>query len=76
MQLPIYEAKITDAQDGILAIALVDMPAVESDFMAFKAERKPLMYAVQNEDQHILFGVLMRAEFPIYRIGNSETQPS
>ncbi len=54
-----------------MAIALVDMPAVESDFMAFKAERKPLMYAVQNEEQHVLFGVLMRAEFPIYRIGVS-----
>lgn len=70
-KLPIYEAKINDTQDGILAIALVDLPAVESDFIAFKGNKPKLMYSVQNEEQHVIFGVLMRAEFPIYRIGVS-----
>ena len=69
--LPLYEAKITDLSEGVYAIALVDYPAVESNFMAFKSEKKPLMYSVQNEEQHVIFGVLMRADWPIYRVGNS-----
>ena len=69
--LPLYEAKITDMSEGVYAIALVDYPAVESNFVAFKSEKKPLMYSVQNEEQHVIFGVLMRADWPIYRIGNS-----
>lgn len=70
-KLPIYEAKISDEWDGIEAIALVDLPAVESNFMAFKKDKPKMMYSVQNEEQHVIFGVLMRAEFPIYRIGAS-----
>lgn len=70
-KLPIYEAKISDEWDGVEAIALVDLPAVESDFMAFKKDRPKIMYSIQNEEQHVLFGVLMRADWPIYRIGAS-----
>ena len=41
-------------------------PAVESDFLAF-ADKKPQMYrAIDEEKRHVL-GVVMRANFPIYR---------
>ena len=54
----------------MVRISLVDDPAVQSDFLAFKnqeQERKVLSYAVQDEDKHLVLGVVMRADFPIYR---------
>ena len=54
----------------MLRISLVDDPAVQSDFLAFAAEaaaRKVLTYAVQDEDKRLVLGVVMRADFPIYR---------
>lgn len=64
--LPIYEALLTDVEDGILAISLVDEPAVESDFVAFKNDNI-LHFSIQDDKEHMLLGVVMRADFPIYR---------
>ena len=69
--LPVMNATIEDAEDGMLRISLVDWPAVESDFLTFhkdaKKEAAPAMYRVMNEERRIVFGVVMRADFPIYR---------
>ena len=65
--LPIYECLITDEIDGMVALSLVDLPAVECDFVAFDKQEKPLMFAVENEMEHMVLGVVMRADFPIYR---------
>lgn len=67
--LPVYEAKIDmdDATVGMFVISLVDMPAVEKDFFAF-SDKKPLQYKVVNEEQQKVFGVVMTADHPIYRI--------
>lgn len=65
--IPIFEAQILDQQDGIFKISLVDAPAVESNFMFFNKEDKELKFSIQDEEQHIVFGVLMRADYPIYR---------
>lgn len=67
MNLPIYNALITDGDEGILKISLVDLPAVESDFVAFDQEKRPLMFAVENEEERMILGCIMRADFPIYR---------
>ena len=65
---PVYEALITDEFDGMLRISLVDAPAVEKDFLAFgEASRRPQRFAVQDEDRRIVRGVVMRADYPIYR---------
>lgn len=63
---PVYEAQIVDEVHGIYCISLVDYPAVESDFMAFNND-KEIKYRIQDDEQHILYGVLMRANFLIYR---------
>lgn len=54
-------------------ISLVDAPAVDVDFLAFDKQKKALMYSVEDEEKHIVRGVVMRADFPIYRrTGNKE----
>ncbi len=63
--LPVYEAVIPDQECGMMAISLVDDPAVESNFLAFSKVRQ--MYSIQDEARQIVRGVVMRADFPIYR---------
>lgn len=65
--IPVYQALADDEGTGILRISLVDDPAVQSDFMAFDRTRKVQLYAVQDEDKRLVLGVVMRADFPIYR---------
>ena len=67
--LPIYEAKIdmNDATVGMFVISLVDYPAVEKDFFAF-SNKKTLQYKVVDEEQQKVFGVVMTADQPIYRM--------
>ena len=71
--LPVFQALVSDDGTGMFRISLVDQPAVMSDFMAFKnqapaAQQKARqLYAVQDEDKHLVLGVVMRADFPIYR---------
>lgn len=70
MKLPVYEALVDDADCGIWKISLVDDPAVESNFLYFNRDKKNVCYSVDDEDKHIVTGVLMRADFPIYRNDN------
>ena len=65
--LPVYDALVTDDATGMLKISLVDEPAVMSDFLAFDATRRPLLYSVADSDRRLVYGVVMRADFPIYR---------
>ena len=67
MKIPVYEALITTEDEGILNISLVDLPAVDSEFMAFREDEKELKFKVQSEEQRIISGVLMRANYNIYR---------
>ena len=63
-KLPIYNAEIKDERDGIIAISFVEEPAVESNFMLF-GKQIHLFFA--NEEKKNILGVIMRADFPIYR---------
>lgn len=68
--IPVYQALVDSEDTGMMRISLVDDPAVQTDFLAFKAEeaeRKVVRYAIQDEEKHLVLGVVMRADFPIYR---------
>lgn len=66
--IPVYQALVDDENTGMLRISLVDDPAVQSDFLAFSAQKRvPQLYAVQNEAKRLVLGCVMRADFPIYR---------
>lgn len=64
--IPVYQALVDDADTGMLKISLVDDPAVQSNFQAF-SNKRPQMYAVEDEAKRLVLGVVMRADFPIYR---------
>ena len=66
--IPVFQAVINDDEEGMLRISLVDAPAVMSDFMKF-AEQKPVqLFSIEDEDKRLVYGVVMRADFPIYRV--------
>ncbi len=65
--IPVYDAMILDEESGMLKISLVDDPAVMSNFQAFDAQKKLLMYEVADEGKRLVRGVVMRADFPIFR---------
>lgn len=64
--IPVFRATIASERCGMLKISLVDAPAVETDFLAL-AKEAAMRYAVQDADRHLVRGVIMRANFPIYR---------
>ena len=66
---PIYEALVTSEDAGMLRISLVDLPAVESNFLAFaKEDGEPVrLYFIRDEERRIVRGVVMRADYPILR---------
>lgn len=70
--LPLWEAKIDmgDAETGMFCVSLVDEPATESNFLAFNKDKKLITYSIQDEEQRKVFGLIMAADMPIYRIGN------
>lgn len=63
--IPVYNIILNDWQTGIDRISLVEMPAVESNFLAFNESKKPLYFF--NEEQQMITGVLLRCDYPIYR---------
>lgn len=65
--IEIYNAVIADDEDGITYISLVDLPAVERDFVCFSKPENLVRFAVENEEKRIISGVIMLANTPIYR---------
>lgn len=67
MELPIYELMISDdLQDDaeVSFIALVDRPAIQKNWNAFKENIK---FQIISEDKRIISGPVMLADSPIYR---------
>lgn len=65
--IPVFDAVIQGEDEGMMRISLVDAPAVMSDFQKFHDDEKPQMFSVENEEKRLVYGVIMRADFPIYR---------
>lgn len=56
-----------DDNTGLDAISLVSTPAVEIDFLCFEKDDSIEISFSANEDKHIISGIALRADFPIYR---------
>lgn len=65
--IPVYRVLVDDG-DGMVRVSLVDDPAVMSDFVAFDRQRPAQRFAVQDEEKRIVFGVVARADFPVFRV--------
>lgn len=73
--MKLYDISIdpTDFETGLNAISLVENPAVEVDFLAFaKDESAVLQFA--DEERHIITGIALLADTPIYRIAPDRTE--
>ena len=64
---PVFVAGMETDACGMQRVSLVDYPAVEKNFLAFDKQEKVELYTVQDEDKQIVRGVLMRANYPIFR---------
>jgi hypothetical protein len=71
MELPIIELTLEELEQGVDATALVENPAIQRNWMAFK-EHKSYEFKTHNEDKRILAGALMVADFPMYRNMNGK----
>lgn len=68
--IPLFEVMMPNDDTGMFRLSLVDDPAVESTFLSFDKDKKVAIYAIANEEQRIVYGVIMRANWPIYRNDN------
>lgn len=50
---------------GMFTISLVEEPAVETNWLKFNKDK--FNFNIEDEEQRIITGVVMRADFPIYR---------
>lgn len=67
MELPVFELIISDNPTDdteVNYVSLVDMPAIQRDFLAFKRQAR---FAIQDEEQRIVTGPAMIPDLPIYR---------
>jgi len=66
--LPIFELILTDDQSsGVSAVALVDKPAIELNWLMFSKEAQHVQFKATDEDRRIITGALMTPDKPIYR---------
>ena len=65
--LPVYKAEINAEDEGMFCISLVQNPAVEADFLAFDKDKELLKFTVENEEKRLVRGLVMAADFLIYR---------
>lgn len=63
--LPVFRAVLDEK--GMVRVSLVTSPAVNKDFIAYEEQQAPITYAVEDEDKRLVYGVVMRANYPIYR---------
>jgi len=74
MKLPLIALDIEEdieSESGVFACGLVDMPAIERNWMAFD---KQVKFTIHNEEKRILAGFLMVANQPIYRFDKETKQ--
>lgn len=70
MEKEVFELIIDDTKEsGVDYIALVDYPAIESNWIAFSKEKQT--FAIQDEEKRIVSGYFMKADLPIIRVDDS-----
>ena len=70
-KIEVFELVIdTDDESGVTAIALVDQPAIESNWMAF-SKQSEYKFNVKDEEKRIIEGYFMVADLLIPRIGDN-----
>lgn len=63
--------RVKPSTSDVYAISLVEDEAVESGFVVL-SKQTPMDFKIQNEEKRMLYGVALRADFPIYRCYGDE----
>ena len=67
--MELYELIIDESKEmGVDYIALVDRPAIESNWQAFNKQEVKQQFKIESEDKRIVSGYLMKADLPILRV--------
>ena len=75
--LPCYSLNIDDSENtGCFKISLVDFPAVETSFLCFDKDKEPekFNFKVTDDEKHIVTGIALRCNMPIYRVAPDGTE--
>lgn len=69
MKIPVYliDIDLNDESTGMGAISFVEDPAIESNFLYFDKDKKPMMFQVENEMEHKVTGCAIWCNKQIYR---------
>lgn len=59
--------RVKPSTSDIFAVSLVEEEAVESGFIALSKHKQTMDFKIHNEEKRMLYGVALRADFPIYR---------
>lgn len=62
--LKCYE--INEDESDIYAISLVEIPAIDSNFI-YLSEQKPTYIQLESDEKRMVYGCALRADYPIYR---------
>lgn len=73
--IPVFQLTIDELSNefGVSVMSFVDEPAVEKKFIALSNQKKEIKLSV-DEEKHIVTGVALRANFPIYRRNEDGTE--
>lgn len=66
--LPLYEAKMNEEDTGVYCVSFVSNPATEIGWVTFADEKQIQKFAIEDSKEHIVSGIIMVANTPIYRI--------
>lgn len=73
--LPCYSLNIDDSEKtGCFKISLVDFPALETSFLCFNKEPEKYNFKVTDDEKHIVTGIALRCNVPIYRVAPDGTE--
>lgn len=67
MRKKIKKYYVNPDDSAVLAMAVVDEPAIESDFVYLSKQKIDKFVALENNEKHMIFGAALRPDFPIYR---------
>lgn len=72
MRKKIKKYYVNPEDSAVLAMSVVDEPAVESDFVYLSKQKIEKFIGLENNEKHMIYGCALRPDFPIYRRDENE----
>lgn len=67
MNKKIKKYYVNPDDSAVLAMSVVNEPAIESDFVYLSKQKVDKFVALESNEKHMIFGAALRPDFPIYR---------